>query len=137
MKNGYKHSQNATVSHLPKTYSDHNPILVKLINPYNNSNWPFRLKNIWCTYPEFPSMVAANWINKDLLDATNAFIKNIIVRGKSTFGSIFKNKKRILARLVGIQNSINYGHNHFLQRSRTIPNKWRRLYPEIWRLLET
>lgn len=28
---------NATVTHLPKTYSDHNPILVELNNSYNNS----------------------------------------------------------------------------------------------------
>lgn len=38
--------QNAAVTHLPKTYSDHNPVLVKLNNSYNNSKRLFRLENI-------------------------------------------------------------------------------------------
>lgn len=45
---------NSTVTHLPKTYSDHNPILVKLNNSYNNSKRPFRLKKYMVHPPRLP-----------------------------------------------------------------------------------
>lgn len=73
---------NATITHLPKTYSGHNPILVKLNNGYNYTHKPFRLKNIWCIHPDFVNVVASNWNNKELLEATKSFTKNIKVWGK-------------------------------------------------------
>lgn len=80
-----KNFPNATTTHLPKTYSGHNPILVKLNNGCNYTHKPFRLENIWCTHPDFVNVVASNWNNKELLEATKSFTENIKVWGKKYF----------------------------------------------------
>lgn len=85
---------NEIVTHLYKTYSDHNPILVKLNNGHQNLLKPFRLESIWCNHPDFINIVTSNWKNDDLLTNIKPFSKYIQKWGKETFGDIFKNKKK-------------------------------------------
>ncbi|XP_075083639.1 uncharacterized protein LOC142167374 [Nicotiana tabacum] len=107
---------NATVTHLPKTYSDHKPLLLNL-NSFSHEalHKPFRSENIWCTYSDFVNLVRNNWLNSNLLEATHRFTINVSNWSKETFGDNFRKKKRILARLKGIQNSHNYVYSLFLQ----------------------
>lgn len=114
---------NATITHLPKIYSDHNPILVKINNCFNYSNKPFRLENIWCTRPNFINVVATNWENKKLLEATKTFSKNIQIWGEIIFGSIFRNKKRILARFNWHSKLQQLQPKTFPTKPRAISNK--------------
>lgn len=50
----------SSVTHFPKTYSDHNPLLLKL-NFFSRPppQKPFRLENIWCTCPDFINIVCS------------------------------------------------------------------------------
>lgn len=93
---------NATITHLPKTYLDHNSILVKLNYVNQNSARPFRLENIWCTHQDFINIAMANWQNEDLIVNTKNFTNHLQMWGKSTFGNIFRNKKRFLAPLYSL-----------------------------------
>lgn len=105
----------AIVIHLPRTHSGHNPLLLQLFhsNTYHNGK-PFRLESIWCRHPNFVNIVQASWQTNDLHKAHKILKEKIIPRKNSTFGDIFKKKKRILASLQGIQTFPNYHTSLFL-----------------------
>lgn len=49
---------NHSIFHLPKTHSDHSPILVELIpKRRGHHNQPFRLETFWCKHPDFFNVV--------------------------------------------------------------------------------
>ncbi|XP_070004098.1 uncharacterized protein LOC142163515 [Nicotiana tabacum] len=51
----------ASIIHLPKTYSDHNPILISLKD--KNLAYiekPFHLESMWCSHPDFINIVNRN-----------------------------------------------------------------------------
>lgn len=86
----------ASVIHLPKTYSDHNPILLELIPKANNLNpRPFRLESFWCSHPGFSTIVNICWHNIDFITASSTFKNKISIWKNDTFGDIFKKKKKI------------------------------------------
>ena len=48
----------ASMTHLPRVFSDHFPILTELTNPPPlNRNKPFRFQTMWLLHPEFSSLV--------------------------------------------------------------------------------
>ena len=51
------------VNVLPKTRSDHNPLLIRLfgIPPPQHPNRPFRFEAAWLTHPTFPKMLKESW----------------------------------------------------------------------------
>lgn len=105
----------ASVIHLPKTYLDHNPILLELIPKVNNLNSKLlRLESFWCGHPEFSTIVNNCWLDNDFTTASNIFKDMILIWKNDTFGDIFRKEKRLLARLNGIQNSNAYSYSHFL-----------------------
>lgn len=60
----------AMVIHLPRTHSDHNPLLVQLTSKnVNFINKPSRLETIWYRHPDFINIVKQCWSNDDLTDA--------------------------------------------------------------------
>lgn len=106
----------AFVTHLPKTYSDHNPLLLTLSNININIGLkPFRLDSFWCNHPDFVNFINSSWSNK-LITASRNFQKNILEWKNTIFGDILKNKRTILARLSGIQVSSHYHTSTFLQK---------------------
>ena len=53
----------ANVTHLPRIFSDHCPVLVDLFRPPPNaSNRPFRFQTMWLLHPEFSKVVQGAWV---------------------------------------------------------------------------
>ncbi|KAL7239070.1 hypothetical protein ACSBR2_005045 [Camellia fascicularis] len=108
-----------TVRTLPRTYSDHSPLVVYTqgMHPLNPLNRPFRFEAAWLCHPNFTD-VQQSWWNMDhnLINAINDFTHNVKIWNKETFGNIFKRKRNLLAHIEGLQKSQaqSYSHNLFL-----------------------
>ena len=106
------------VLHLPKTSSDHHPILINS-SPSNllHANRPFRLETIWFSDLSFPKITQDSW-NSHLEDAILAlkdFTNKIrIWIGMSLEISSKKKTKSLLVRLNGIQTALFSNHSPFL-----------------------
>ncbi|XP_048491336.1 uncharacterized protein LOC125492674 [Beta vulgaris subsp. vulgaris] len=106
------------VSHLPRSYSDHCPVCVNL-NLSSSSNqkmYPFRCKEVWLAHPDFKKFFINNWLNSpvDFLAGRDNFLNNIKSWDCRIFGNLFQKKKRIYARLNGIQIALARCNSSFL-----------------------
>ena len=109
----------ASVTHLTHTHSDHCPVLLTLclsipcILPR-----PFRFESIWFSYVDFLSVVKKAWAALALnLSITFAvFAALIFAWNKSKFDNIFHRKKRVLARLNGVQCALTFSPSESLYR---------------------
>ncbi|XP_019246277.1 PREDICTED: uncharacterized protein LOC109225925 [Nicotiana attenuata] len=106
----------ATVIHLPRTHSDHCPIQVVLKgDSLNYSNRPFRFESMWTSHPSFPSIInEAFTINSHLIQSTETFKSIVTQWNRHTFDNIFHKKRRMLARIAGIQKSPNYQFSSYM-----------------------
>ena len=104
------------MTHLPRIFSDHCPILLELTRPLPTAtDKPFRFHTMWLHHPDFPNVVRKTWEpNLNLQTAIKSFMDNAKQWNKSVFGNIFAQKKRVLARLNGAQKALSNGPNHFL-----------------------
>ena len=95
----------ACVKHLERSHSNHCPIVPSL---RNNTRCqfprPFRFQLMWLSHPTFSEVVKDAWANHSTLPiAIASFTSKAQVWNKNQFGNIFHRKKRICARLRGIQ----------------------------------
>lgn len=119
----------ASIIYLPKTHSDHNPILISLKKKsMNYIDKPFRLETMWCSHPEFTFIVNKHWATNDLISATKSFEEDVKSWSNEVFGDIHRKKRQILARLSGIQISPRYSTSIFLQE---LEKKLQHQYNEI------
>lgn len=98
----------ARVEHLQMITSDHTPLLLNT-NPAPRESGPkkFRFNLAWATHQGFQPLVRQNWNAATDLESNKAqMAKALTSWNNSTFGNIFHRKKRLLARLKGIQTSI-------------------------------
>lgn len=64
----------ATVTHLPRTHSDHCPILVNLQRLPSKPKKPFRVESMWCSHPSFVQVIQESFSsNVPLTDAIALF----------------------------------------------------------------
>ncbi|XP_019168344.1 PREDICTED: uncharacterized protein LOC109164047 [Ipomoea nil] len=99
----------ATVQHLPIVQSDHSPLFLNTAPIVPKRIYPrrFRFNAAWITHPDFRKMVQINWdVNKDVFENKSLLAENLDSWNRDTFGNIFHRKKRVLARLEGIQRSL-------------------------------
>lgn len=94
---------------------------------------------MWASHPEFHQLVHQIWDNNSsLMETTKNFQEVASQWNQHTFGSIFHRKRKILARLVGIQSSIHYPTSIFLQNLETqLTNDFSsilRLGEDFWKL---
>ena len=76
----------AIVTHLPRTFLNHCPVLVELLSTRTNvTNKPFCFHSMWLLHPQFPKVVEEAWFE--------------------VFENLFARKRRMLARLGGIQKA--------------------------------
>ncbi|GKV28437.1 hypothetical protein SLEP1_g37496 [Rubroshorea leprosula] len=107
----------ASLFHLPHTHSDHCPILLDL-NPScpRSGSRPFRLEKFWIDHPDFQNIIHQVWVDTNTNTAKS--VELTMNRAKAwslaTFGNIFKRKKKLLARIEGIQKSHAYNFSSFL-----------------------
>ncbi|KAK0592822.1 hypothetical protein LWI29_026048 [Acer saccharum] len=99
------------VRHLPRVSSDHCPIMLCLYSSHipRGPFKPFRFEAMWLKHKEFDNVVRCNWGSHvgDLPTKLQVLSNNIKVWNKEVFGCIFHRKRRILARLLGIQRSLS------------------------------
>lgn len=106
----------ATIHHLAYTHSDHCPVLLK-IDDHGPSNLcrPFRLQPMWMSHPLFPIVLTNSWIEDGPLKLNvEKFTADVKIWNREVFGDIFHRRKRIEARIRGIQTIIANGPNEYL-----------------------
>nr|XP_023904703.1 uncharacterized protein LOC112016374 [Quercus suber] len=92
----------------PWCHSDHCPILIET-HPTRSYllNRPFRFQSFWLSDLSFPGIVSQAWINaRNLKESITRFTKDATSWNKNQFGNIHGNKRRILARIYGVQRAI-------------------------------
>ncbi|KAK4708343.1 hypothetical protein R3W88_029268 [Solanum pinnatisectum] len=111
----YRNRSNLIFERLDRC-SDHCPMLIALDHSNSKKGTkPFIMEPMWCGHPSFQPLVQHCFDNQDTLNgAINLFQKEATIWNSSTFGNIFKNTRKILARLDGIQRSPSYPLSHFL-----------------------
>ena len=95
----------ARVSHLTRCHSDHCPVLLELQpTGWNYRVRTFKFQRFWLSDVTFPKVVENAWSqNIGLIEAIDKFQREATVWNKSHFGNIFARKRKIMARLNGIQ----------------------------------
>ena len=108
----------AVVTHLPRTFSDHHPVLIELWKPnVNRLVRPFRFQTMWLLHPDFYRIVKEAWPNEAQLQmAIPEFTRKARKWNFEVFGNLFGKKKRVLARLQGTQKALADNPNESLMR---------------------
>lgn len=99
----------ATVEHLVKRSSDHNPLLLRCNEGGNNVvDRPFRFLAAWCTHESYADVVKEAWNRgkPDVLGSLSCVAQDSISFNKDVFGNIFAKKRKLGARLRGIQRAL-------------------------------
>lgn len=101
----------ASVEHLFRCHSDHNPILLHcchMVSP--PAERPYRFQAAWCTHSAYPPLVKFAW-QRDLGSISQA-LQNVqndsISFNKHLFGNIIQRKRKLEARLRGIQRTLEH-----------------------------
>jgi hypothetical protein len=98
----------ANVLHLPRTSSNHYPILLNSCpEPHSFGYHSFRLETMWFSDPSFPTLVKDSWslFPHNVSLALEDFTHRVSFWNKHHLGNIFHKKKRLLARINGIQKA--------------------------------
>ena len=98
----------AKVLHLTRCHSDHCPILMET-NPRRQLHLtrPFKFQSFWLSDPSFPNVVNQAWKQpRKLMEAIKVFSRKANLWNKNQFRNIFQKKKRVLARLNGVQRAL-------------------------------
>lgn len=105
------------VRHLPRTVSDHLPLLLHPPKPHQRPVEPrFQVLSSWFTHPHFPDVVRQAW-EGDPHHCLLSMNKFQVLAGhwnRHVFGNIFWRKKEYLARLAGIQQKLSYRPSRYL-----------------------
>lgn len=83
--------------------------------PPSLASRPFRFEAAWTTHSQFKDVVANAWESANSLhEATTSFRIAVLDWNSRIFGNIFHRKKRLIARLEGIQRSLSCRISPFL-----------------------
>lgn len=99
---------NARVSHLVLCHSNHCSILLE----FDSGSGvylprPFRFQSFWLEDLTFPRVVSHTWDrSSSLQEASEKFANKTTDCNKNHFGNIFAKKKRVMARLGGVQKAL-------------------------------
>ena len=90
--------EHAVVKHLPKSHSDHVPLLVDLQGPVNAAvQHSFRFQAAWITHPKFKQKVHSLWKNELSLMENNIEVAAGLSKwNREVFGNIFSKKKEVI-----------------------------------------
>ncbi|KAK1554545.1 hypothetical protein Q3G72_013786 [Acer saccharum] len=106
------------VRHLPRIISDHCPIMLCLHSSHipRGPLKPFRFEAMWLRHEEFSDMARRSWGShgSDLPNKLKCMAASFKIWNKEVFGCIFHRKRRIIARLQGIQRSLSERSNPWL-----------------------
>ena len=106
----------ARVTHLTRCVFDHCLVLLES-NPSTGVFLPrpFKFHSVWLLDLSFPRIVMDAWgQSHPLWESIENFSKKATNRNRNHFGNIFGKKKRVMARLNGIQKAISIYPSHSL-----------------------
>lgn len=110
----------AKIMVLSRLCSDHNPIMFldEAGNPPDRNLRPVRFEAAWLPRGDYRTIwkEAANKPETNMVEIINNVTCNSITWNKNVFGNIFKRKRRLEARILGIQCAHNYSSSWDLQR---------------------
>lgn len=115
------------VFHLPRPRSNHCPILLKTLTFTHKGQKPFCFESMWMNHPDFKNIVANCWNQQNLTlhDIIIRFSNILTLWNKETFWNIYLLKKRILARLAGIQKALSFSYdNQLLNLEKTLQDDY-------------
>lgn len=103
------------VHHLPRTHYNHAPLLISLFDHVIQGSFPFRCKELWIEHPQFREFFVNNWAlnNNDFIRGRSSFLDKVKSWNSNVFGNLNKQKKRLIARLNGIQIALANKHSNF------------------------
>lgn len=106
----------ACVKHLKRSHLNPNPVLLSLRHDHGTHHpRPFRFQPMWLSHPSFPGLVSDAWSGpSSLSNAITTFTTKARIWKRDHFGNIFYRKRRICARLKGIQTALGNNPNNFL-----------------------
>ncbi|KAJ1424507.1 Endonuclease/exonuclease/phosphatase superfamily [Sesbania bispinosa] len=112
------------VSHLPSFCSDHKVLCIDTSPVHNLSvSYSFKFLASWLEDNSFKNVVLESWgDNRNWRDAVLIFQRDVMEWNKQSFGNIFQKKRRVLARLEGINRCLSMNYHGGLQR----------LYKTLW-----
>ncbi|KAI9096746.1 hypothetical protein K1719_025925 [Acacia pycnantha] len=99
----------STIDHLPKLFSNHRPILIKLgLNSQARSfKPPFRFLAPWLAHSDFQSIVQRIWNSgSELLPCIEKFKSEMKTWNYETFGHIGRRKRKLFRRISGLQSKL-------------------------------
>nr|XP_023893056.1 uncharacterized protein LOC112005040 [Quercus suber] len=98
----------ANVTHLPRTSSVHCSLLLCLVdNIQSKLERPFRFKKMWIGHPGFQQVVDNAWnLSPSLQLAISSFKSLATSWNKDVFGSVFAQKRKLLAIIGGLQKAL-------------------------------
>ena len=99
----------AKVTNLPRCHSDHCPVLMEAVPICTQAlNKPFRFQEFWLSDLTFPNIVSkVRSSDRSLVDAIDTFSKEATLWNRSHFGNIHHRKRRVLARIYGVQKALS------------------------------
>ncbi|XP_038688673.1 uncharacterized protein LOC119987842 [Tripterygium wilfordii] len=108
----------ASIVHLPKHHSDHSPILIRFQEQdCDNCIKSFRFQAAWLTHPDFQRLVRQVWDGGQSVLENNSNIATALTGwNRNTFGNIYHRKKRLWARIGGIQTRMAVSPSWRLQK---------------------
>ena len=133
--------KDTNVFYLPRTSSDHHPILIDTFpSTSNRLNRPFWLETIWFSNPSFLNIIKDAWSShpNNAILALKDFTKRVKVWNRDVFRNIFSKKRRLLARLNGIQATLcSKKSTFFLNLEKELASEYQQilsLEEEFWAL---
>ncbi|XP_019170571.1 PREDICTED: uncharacterized protein LOC109166142 [Ipomoea nil] len=98
----------ASVLHLPMVGSDHAPLLIRTKESQKCAGLRnFKYNVAWSTHPDFSKFIKENWnADYDLDHAKEELARKLQDWNHSSFENIFQRKRRVLARIKGVQRAI-------------------------------
>ncbi|KAK2640629.1 hypothetical protein Ddye_028424 [Dipteronia dyeriana] len=120
------------IRHLPRISSDHCPIVLclRISHIPRSSLKPFKFEAMWIKHKGFGNLVKTGWDRNggSLSDKISNLSNDLKVWNKEVFGCIFHNKRRIFARLQGLQTRLGEKYEPGLAR---LESKLRIEYDQI------
>lgn len=111
------------ITHLPRTTSDHSPILLSTFNTKapDKALKPFKFQAMWMQHEGFVNFINQSWPkdNSCIISKASNMTSKMQIWNKEVFGNLFWKKRNIMARLKGIQKSLDYKPNPFLNELNT------------------
>ena len=109
--------QDGTVQHLLQACSDHSPLLIATGSRTHTTlpGKPFRFQAAWATHDQFEDVVKTNWNSPSpLMPKLTELALSMSKWNKEVFGNLFRRKRKIWARLAGVQRHIEGGAPRYL-----------------------